>query len=72
MLWRVKQYIGIEIGVERSIGFSLKRVDKARLTGKVRFKQLSELCRYEGKAFQIVGIATTKPRGRMPGVLRSR
>lgn len=38
MLWRIKQNLGVEIRVERSIGFNFKRVDKAALTGKVRFE----------------------------------
>lgn len=57
---------------ERSIGFNFKSVGKATLTGKVRFEQLSGPWRCKGKASQKVGIATAKPREKMPGVLRSK
>lgn len=58
--------------VERSIDFNFKSVGKATLTGKVRIEQLSGPWRCKGKASQKVGTATAKPRGKMPGVLRSK
>lgn len=62
----------VETGVERSIDFSFKRVDKATLTGKVRFEQLNRPWMYKGKAFHKVGMATAKPREMMPGILGSK
>lgn len=72
MLRRLQQYIRIEITIERSVSVIFRRGNKASLTGKVRFGQLSELRRSKGKAFQIMGPGATKSRGRMPSVLRSR
>lgn len=72
MLRRLQQYIRIEITIERSVSVIFRRVNKASLTGKVGFGQLTELHRSKGKAFQTVGPGTTKSRGRMSGVHRRR